>query len=129
MLTLSNGFKKPETGDKGRTVFDAIGDNFTQLNSHTHNGVDSEPIAASAITKGTVAVDATSWVSHADSGLYRKSFTFPGTHTHGSAAIRCFFDGGTFDGLECFPTIEKINSTTAYIYSLVDDQAFSLVFS
>ena len=128
MQTLSNLFKKPESGDRGTVLFTALADNIQKLNDHTHNGTNSEPIAASAITKGTLAVPASGWSSDATTGLYRQSITFPGDFTHGNSHIRCFFNGGTYDGLECFPTIEKITSTTAYIYSLSNSQAFSLVF-
>lgn len=126
--TLSNGFVKPEVGNKGGTLFTFLSANWVKVNDHTHNGSNSEQIATSDLNKGSVAVTAASWTLDANSGMYRKSFTFPGDHTHGSSVIRAFFDGGTYDGQEVQPTIEKINSTSAYIYSPTNSQAFDLVF-
>ena len=44
--TLSYGFVRPATGDKGSVFFPALEDNITQLNSHDHDGTDSALMTA-----------------------------------------------------------------------------------
>ena len=48
MLTLSHGYEKPETGDKGSVFFPALEDNIQKLNDHNHNGLNSELLTAAA---------------------------------------------------------------------------------
>lgn len=69
METLSHGFNKPENGDKGQTLFDALSDNAQKSNDHTHNGVNSPAISTSALTKLTQDVLATNWANPSN-GVY-----------------------------------------------------------
>lgn len=49
MIILSNGYKLPEDGDLGDVWFDALEDNIQRLNDHSHDGIDSEKLDASAV--------------------------------------------------------------------------------
>ena len=71
MLTLTFGFKKPENGDKGQTLFDALAANIQKLNDHTHNGSDSSAINTGSITKITQSVAAAGWANPVD-GIYNQ---------------------------------------------------------
>ena len=75
MLTLSNGFKKPETGDKGSIFFAALEDNIDQVNSHSHNGTDSEKLSTISSNVLTSDVLAASWA--ADGNTYKQSIIMP----------------------------------------------------
>lgn len=132
VTTLSFGYKQPVTGDKGATVFNALNDDVTQLNSHDHDGTDSDRIDCYDNRRGTVAVTSGSWV--ASGQLYRKLVTFPAGFStangsdFGKAVIKFFLNGGTLAGMEVNPTIEKVSVTTFYLYSPFNNQAYDLVF-
>lgn len=59
--TLSNGYKKPQTGDRGNTFFKDLEDNIQRTNDHTHNGTDSEKIPSQNILKQTQSISSTNW--------------------------------------------------------------------
>lgn len=119
MQTLSYGVKLPETGDSGEDFFPAMEDNFTQLNDHTHNGTNSSKIAGSAVTPVTQSVLAASW-SATSGGTYRQLITLPGTQTYDTSKIEVRLSTGH----QILPTIEKVSSTTFYIY--VNDNSLAL---
>lgn len=132
VTTLSFGFKKPQVGDIGDPIFDALEDTIDQLNSHDHDGTDSDRVKSYSLTRGSVSVPATGW--SASGSLYRQSVTFPSGFSTangsdwGSANIQVFFSGGTYDTAQCYPKMEKITATTFYLYSLVSNQAFTCKF-
>jgi hypothetical protein len=76
MLTLSKGYKLPETGDFGNEWFPALEDNITRLNAHNHDGTNSEKLNSSAITAQTTTVLAAAF-SSVGTDLYRASVTLP----------------------------------------------------
>ena len=77
MVTLSFGFKRPETGDTGAIVFPALEDNITQLNNHTHDGSNSSKINSAAIDPILASLSSAAWVAQGG-GLYKQTVTLPG---------------------------------------------------
>ena len=132
VLTLSNGYKKPETGDKGATVFNALEDNIDRVNGHSHDGTDSNKLDTFAFGRGSVTVPNTGWT--AEGNIYRQSVTFPTGYSvangaeWGKASIRFYFDGGNYDKEELFPKTERIDDTSFYLYSTVNNQGFTCTF-
>lgn len=79
MLTLTKGYKKPQSGDPGSVWQAGMETNIQQLNDHTHDGVDSQRLSSAAITAETVSILAAAsggWVS-AGNGNYYKDITMP----------------------------------------------------
>ena len=64
-VTLSFGYKKPVTGDKGSVFYPALEDNITRVNGHTHDGVDSAQLTAASIIGISDTILA---ASHTDNG-------------------------------------------------------------
>ena len=126
MQTLSYGWKKPQTGDKGDTFFPALEDNIQKSNDHTHDGSNSAKIDTSNLNKTTVSVTNSGWTASGD--LYRKSVTFPGTYTQANSMYRIKADGGTYDGEDISAKTEYIDNTHFYLYSPVNNQAFKVLF-
>jgi hypothetical protein len=115
--TLSYGFVKPQTGDKGSVFFPDLEDNIQQLNDHTHNGTNSAKLTAAAMTATTQAILSASWSLLGD-GIYRQLVTVPASLTG---------NGGTYDnhavqfrntanGRMLYLSTEKASSTTYYLY-------------
>lgn len=113
MLTLSYGYKKPETGDKGSLFWPALEDDIQQLNDHTHNGINSATLTAAAIIGVTDTILAASWVA-TSGGTYRQLVTTPPSITYDDYG-RSFRI--TSSGHEVNPTVEKVSATTYYVYT------------
>jgi len=77
METLSYGFKKPQDGDKGQTLFDDLALNVQLTNDHLHNGVDSAKLSTAALVKLSQTILSAAWVSPVD-GLYSQTVAMVG---------------------------------------------------
>ena len=49
MQILSKGYKLPDTGDFGDTWFPALEDNINRINSHSHDGTNSEKLTTTSM--------------------------------------------------------------------------------
>lgn len=113
MQTLSKGWKKPETGDFGDIWFPAMEDNIDQMNSHNHDGIDSEKIDISSVQKLTQTVLNTDFVDQGD-GYHRALVTVPGGFLVDDFTI-VLKDPTTKDQIHA--KIEKVSGVTFYIYT------------
>jgi hypothetical protein len=125
MLTLSYGFKKPQTGDKGSAFFPALEDNIQQLNDHTHDGSDSPRLDTSSVEALTSSVPAGSWVAQGD-GVYRQLVTMPGGITYGEVMIG-FLESPA--GHIAMLGVEKVSASTFYVYCTDNAKSFTAVYS
>lgn len=76
MQTLSYGYKKPDSGDKGPVVFPAMESNIDQINAHNHNGTNSEKLTSAAVNQVTQTLLAAAWVL-VGNGIYKQTVTTP----------------------------------------------------
>lgn len=111
MLTLTYGFKKPQTRDSGTTLWNALEGNIQQLNDHTHNGTNSSKLTTSAITATTQAIAHASW-SATSQGNYRQLMTLSGLVFD---EINIGFKNSS--GYQTLLEVEKVSSTTYYVYT------------
>ena len=113
MITLSKGYKLPETGDFGDEWFPAMEDNIQLLNDHSHNGLDADKIEGINLLSSTLTVLSGAFADQGN-GYFRATVTVPG--------------GGLVDNFVVAvkdPTtkepvllkIEKLNSTQFYLYT------------
>lgn len=120
MLTLSYGFKKPQSGDSGSVWFPALEGNFQQLNDHTHDGSNSAKLTTASVSPTTQSIASGSWVATAG-GTYRQSVTLPGGLQYDEVSI-ITRDSAT--GNLLYLTIEKIDATHYYVY--INDNSLTL---
>lgn len=114
MNTLSFGFLKPESGDKGATLFTALEADIQQLNDHTHNGADSAALTATAIVGITQTISLASWVGYGGpTGFYRQQVTLPA----GFDFDKVFISFRLTSGHYIFPRVEKVSTTQYYVYT------------
>jgi hypothetical protein len=119
--TLSNGYKKPSVGD--RNWYDDIEENIQRINDHTHDGVDSEVLPITSISKVTQSVLAASWSSQGE-GTYKQTLTLPTDYTFNNAQIKFYVDGGTYDGQVVLLSVRKVSATTFDVY--INDNTMAL---
>lgn len=74
-ITLSFGYIKNQTGDKGSVFFPDLEFNIQRINDHTHNGVNSSKLTNAAIDSATQNILAAAWVLV--SGEYKQTITVP----------------------------------------------------
>ncbi len=109
MQTLSYGYKKPANSDTGDIVFPALAADIQQLNDHTHNGVDSAPLASTS-----QAISSAAWVAAPiGGGLYMQTVTLPGTLQY--ANVNMWFKLSTFELV--YPSIEQVSANSYKIYT------------
>lgn len=113
MLTLSKGFKKPQTGDKGSVFFPALEANWQQVNDHTHNGTNSQLLVPAAITAVTQLLSSGSWVL-VSPGEYRILVTMPAGVTWANNIWR-YFDPAS--GVQLLLPTVKNDVDKFYVYS------------
>ncbi len=114
-VILSKGYILPQTGDKGSVWFPALEDDIEQLNSHNHDGVNSEQIPGSSIASGTADILPADWVAFGTG--YRFLVTLPSGFTVDGSHKEFRLVGAPADGGLIFPTIEKVSANTMYVYS------------
>lgn len=116
MLTLSYGYYKPQTGDKGSTWFPRIEDNFQRLNDHTHDGLNSALIPSSSITKTAFksTILSTGWTT-LGGGNVKKTITVPAGVLEVNDYSIYFYITAT--GFRLLPTVERVSATTYDIYT------------
>lgn len=119
MLTLSYGFKKPQTNDGGDVVFPALEQNAQQTNDHTHNGVNSAKINTSDLSKTTFTMLAANWNS-LGGGHYKQTVTLPGVLQFDD----CLFTFRTTAGVEVNPSVVKVAATQMDVF--FDDPSLDL---
>lgn len=117
--TLTYGFVKPQSGDRGSVFFPDLEDDIQQLNDHTHNGVNSSKLTASSSDAVSANITAVGWVV-SGSG-YRQLVTVPSGMTVDLMNVS-FRESVTGDLMLLGWT--KNSSTTYYVY--INDNSLDL---
>lgn len=123
--TLSYGYQLPADGDTGLLFFPAMDTNITRLNGHTHNGTDSALIPASSIQQGSVTASSGAWGSAVSTGVYRQLLTMPAGYTFDASipSVRLVSNGNLV-----YATLEKVSSTTFYVYTSDNSAGYTVIF-
>lgn len=122
MLTLTYGIKVPETGDRGDPLFTALEDNFTQIDSHNHDGVNSPLLTAQAFVGVVETIALANWVTYGGPiGHYRQLVTMAPGFLFDTTKIGFRTTAGEY----VYPTVERVTATTYYVYSI--DNTIDLV--
>lgn len=116
--TLTYGLKRPADGDLGSVWFDALEDNITQLDAHTHDGTTSARLTSKSVTKVTAAIASGSW--SASGALYKQTITMPAGMNYDDFGLE-FREGNDH---VIYPTVEKVTATTYDVY--VNDNTLDL---
>lgn len=109
--TLSYGYLKPVTGDRGSQIFSDLEADIQRVNDHNHDGNNSTQIPATSIVGVTQTINGI-WTS-LGSGRYRQLVTAPAGISYDSYGI--IFRLST--GVQFFPSVEKVSASTFYIYA------------
>jgi hypothetical protein len=116
MQTLSKGYKRPDTGDRGSVWFNALADNVSRINLHDHDGVNSELLQSKSIQKTTQTISSAGWGLDLGGSTYRQTITMPSGWTYDNAILQ-FRDSA---GEMIFPTVAKA-SATSYTITVNDN--------
>lgn len=111
MLTLSYGYKKPESGDKGPVVFPALEDDIQRVNDHTHNGVNSAPLTPSSVVVSNATLLPANWVAVSD-GIYKQVVTMPSGISFDNVHISFRISSGFMAAL----SVKRLSTTQYEVY-------------
>lgn len=112
MIVLSNGYKLPENGDFGDVWFPALEDNITRLNSHDHDGLNSNKLESKNIKATNETILGASFT--ASGNAFRTLITMPTGLLFDDCAIIAK-DPSTKD--QVYLKIEKFSVSQYYIYT------------
>lgn len=113
MDTLTYGMQVPETGDKGAVFWEGLEENFTQLDSHNHNGTNSVRLTAAGMTPVSAAISAASWAAvSGKAGLLSQTISLPVGMTYDTQMLSFRSTGG--DNL--FLDSEKAGASSFIVY-------------
>lgn len=123
--TLSYGFVKPATGDKGSTFWGQLEGDIQQLNDHNHNGTNSVKLSAASAISTKQSISSGSWSSQG-AGMYRQTITLPAALTNVSGIYDDYniLMRNAANGRPLVLTLEKVTSTTYYVY--INDNTLDL---
>jgi len=113
MLTLSYGFKKPQSGDQGASLFTDIELNVQKTNDHTHDGTNSAKLPAQSITGVSQTIASGSWIANGATGHYRQQVTVPAGFDFDTVGISF----RTSAGIYIHPTVERVSATQYFVYT------------
>ena len=116
--TYTNGpYEIPQDSDVGNTVFQILEEYMERMATHSHSGSDSKKISLN-IEKDfqtfTVGVDL--FWSDQGNNVYRAQLDTPVAGSVDGNIRRFYFSDGT-TWREFFPTVEKIDNDSYYIYT------------
>lgn len=124
MQTLSYGFKLPQSGDTGATLWTALQGDITQLNAHDHNGVNSKKIPPTSFATVIDDILAANWVAvGGKAGHFKQTMTIPTGLTFDDYVISFRDSVGII-----YPTVVRLTNTTYDIYTIDNSQALTAVY-
>jgi hypothetical protein len=106
--TLSFGYIKPTTGDRGQALFDLLEQNIQRLNDHNHNGSNSSAINTASIGKVTQSISASGWNTPID-GVYSQVVAMTGGLQYDTTTITL---RNSANGKPLFLSVERVDSST-----------------
>ncbi len=124
MVTLSYGYKKPASGDRGASFFTGMEDNIQRLNDHTHDGTNSAPLPAQSISGVPQSILAINWVANGPTGFYRQLVTVPIGFDFDEVHISMRLSTGEY----VYPDIERVSDTQYYVYTLDNTLGYVAVY-
>jgi hypothetical protein len=125
-MIQGNYLKIPEVGDRGAGASgfcNALSENMTRLDTHSHNGTNSPKIATSDLVKPVINLLASNWVLH-ESGDYAQSITLPVGYDADTTFAKFIISSGAYINNEIHPTVVKVS--TSLLSVRVMDNSFDI---
>ena len=107
--------KWPSAGDRGASFCVDISNNFSILDTHSHNGTNSPKISMSSAEKGVVNLTLNNWVASGDG--YKQVVTLPSGYLFDTSMMKYIIASGVNVGEEVCLTAKKISTNTFEIYT------------
>jgi len=124
MQTLSNGYQKPETGDRGNVFFPALEGNIQRVNDHTHDGNNSEKLDAQAVNALSGTIIPGDWTTVVAGQQFRAVVTMPGSLEFDTTHISL-----RLNNITLFSKVEKITNNTFYVYTNDNSTTVTVIYS
>lgn len=123
--TTTYGYKKPQSGDRGSTVFTALEFNIDRVDQHSHDGVDSPRLGPESSAALSVALSPTWVTGSAAEGVYYQDVTVPAQLTSASLTYDDILVSiRTSTGERVYPRVTKQSPTSFRVW--VNDPTLTL---
>lgn len=120
-IVLSNGYIKPESGDKGSSFFPQLEQNIQRVNDHNHDGVNSNKIPPSSLAFFSSDILNSNWGSPVN-GVYSQVITVPGSIAEVNDYDVHFYN--TSNGHRLLLSMERQTATTYRVY--INDNSLNI---
>lgn len=121
---LSNGYKKPNSGENGTIFCPVLEDDWERVSTHDHDGSNSEQISTKNLSKGSATAVSGSWA--ADGSLYKQTVALPSGYSYDTTSIEIRDNS---NGDICYPKIEKVDASNLRIWTNDDSLQYNLIFA
>lgn len=123
--TTTKGYKLGTNGDRGSWWEGVLNFNTKRINTHKHDGNDSELIKTTDLDKQVQDILSASWTATTgQAGTFEQEVTMPAGFVFPKLSMQFFVNGGSEDGSEVFPSIVKTATDKYKIY--VNDNSLAL---
>lgn len=130
-LTLSKGYKKPQTGDSGTTFFPDLEFDIQRLNDHSHDGANSEKLSVISSKSMLQSNAGAAWVLVGGTDYYRKVITIPSVLVSGGYLLTevnyQIRDSATGEILSL--SNAKVSNTSFEVYSTDNSLSIDVVYT
>jgi hypothetical protein len=127
MRLTTNGYKVPESGDRGggaNGFFQALEYDIERVSSHNHDGNNSEFITTKAIRRQSATIASNAWTEVAPS-TYKQTIDLPAGMTMQNSALQFQIPvNGSNYGSIIYPSVEVVSETRFNVY--VNDPTLNL---
>jgi hypothetical protein len=120
MQTLTYGYKKPETGDRGNVFFPALEDNIDRVNDHDHNGTNSAKLTTTSTDATRQTIAAGSWVDQGND-VYRQTITMPSGLEFDNVKITFHLNTAPYEGVVSALSVVKASVNTYTVDINIDN--------
>lgn len=112
--TLTYGRQVPDAGDRGVPLFVVLENNIKKDDAHNHDGVNSPALTAQSIVGIVDTLAHANWVAATATGHYKQLVTMHAGFLFDTTKISF----RTTDGKYIYPTVERVTSSTYYVYTI-----------
>lgn len=116
-----------EASDRGKAFCPAISANFEKLDTHNHDGVNSEKVASQSVVKTEVILAEADWVG--EQRGFKQTVALPSGFLFDTTDLYFIVSTGARQGQRINPTIVKVNDTSFDVYVTGGNYDLKVIYS
>lgn len=106
-------FSWPTAGDRGSQFGPVIETAFNTLDTHNHDGLNSEKLAPTNVAKHEEILATANWAQ--DGEEYKQTFNLPSGYAYDTSLFKFIIASGSLSGIAINPTVTKVTASQIII--------------